>query len=113
MSDERLIDYATGKNKLSSSSQELFEKFLNTNQTEKKLQAPLLLKSLYQLMKSLKKIKLKSILKAFQLNMILLLKLFALQKILLNLLEVIKGSLLTVDGDQKFLEAVERMKKAI
>ena len=42
MSDERLIDYATGKNKLSSSSQELFEKFLNTNQTEKKLQAPLL-----------------------------------------------------------------------
>ncbi len=35
MSDERLIDYATGKNKLSSSSQKLFEKFLNTNQTEK------------------------------------------------------------------------------
>jgi len=42
MSDERLIDYATGKNNLSSSSQELFEKFLNTNQIEKKLQAPLL-----------------------------------------------------------------------
>ena len=42
MSDERLIDYATGKNKLSSKSQELFEKFLNTNQIEKKLQAPLL-----------------------------------------------------------------------
>jgi ribonuclease D len=41
ISDERLIDYATGKNKLSSSSQELFETFLNTNQTEKKLQAPL------------------------------------------------------------------------
>jgi len=41
MSDERLIDYATGKNKLSSSSQELFKIFLNTNQTEKKLQAPL------------------------------------------------------------------------
>jgi len=41
MSDERLIDYASGKNKLSSSSQVLFEKFLNTNQTEKKLQAPL------------------------------------------------------------------------
>ena len=41
MSDERLIDYAIGKNKLSSSSQELFEKFLKTNQTEKKLQAPL------------------------------------------------------------------------
>ena len=41
MSDERLIDYATEKNKLSSSSQELFEKFLTTNHTEKKLQAPL------------------------------------------------------------------------
>jgi len=41
MSDERLINYATGKNKLSLSSQELFEKFRNTNQTEKKLQAPL------------------------------------------------------------------------
>jgi len=41
MSDERLIDYATGKNKLSSSSQELFEKFLKTNQTKKELQAPL------------------------------------------------------------------------
>jgi len=34
MSDERLIDYATGKNKLSSSSKKLFEKFLNTNQIE-------------------------------------------------------------------------------
>jgi len=42
MSDERLIDYATGKNNLSSSSQELFEKFLNTIHTEKKLQAPLI-----------------------------------------------------------------------
>ena len=42
MSDERLIDYATGKNKLSSRSQELFETFLNTNQTEKRHQAPLL-----------------------------------------------------------------------
>jgi len=42
MSDERLIDFATGKNKLSSGSQELFETFLNTNQTEKKLEAPLL-----------------------------------------------------------------------
>jgi len=41
MSDERLIDYATGKGRLSLSSQVLFEKFLNTNQTEKKLQAPL------------------------------------------------------------------------
>jgi len=41
MSDERLIDYATGKNKLSSSSQELFETFLKTNQTEKKLELPL------------------------------------------------------------------------
>jgi len=39
MSDERLIGYATGKNKLSSSSQVLFEKFLNTNQIEKKLQS--------------------------------------------------------------------------
>jgi len=38
MSDERLIDYASGKNKLSSSSQELFETFLKTNQTEKKLE---------------------------------------------------------------------------
>ena len=38
MSDERLIDYATGKNKLSSDSQKLFEKFLNTNQTEKNFQ---------------------------------------------------------------------------
>jgi len=42
MSDERLIDYAIGKNKLSSRSQELFEKFLNTSQTKKKLTAPLL-----------------------------------------------------------------------
>ncbi|MDA9357624.1 ribonuclease D [Candidatus Thioglobus sp.] len=42
MSDERLIDYATGKNKLSSSPKKLFEKFLKTNQTEKKLQAPLI-----------------------------------------------------------------------
>ena len=41
MSDERLIDYARGKNKLSSKSQKLFEIFLNTHQTEKKLQAPL------------------------------------------------------------------------
>jgi len=41
MSDEHLIDYATGKNKLSSRSQELFEEFLNTNQTEKNLQPPL------------------------------------------------------------------------
>ena len=41
MSDERLIDYASGKNKLSSSSQELFETFLKTNQTEKKLELPL------------------------------------------------------------------------
>jgi len=41
MSDEHLIDYATGKNKLSPRSQELFENFLKTNQTEKKLQAPL------------------------------------------------------------------------
>ena len=41
MSDERLIEYATGKNKLSSSSQELFETFLKTNQTEKKLELPL------------------------------------------------------------------------
>ena len=41
MSDEHLIDYATGKNKLSSRSQELFEEFLNANQTEKILQAPL------------------------------------------------------------------------
>jgi len=41
MSDERLIDYATGKNQLSLSSKKLFEKFLNTNQTEKKLQGPL------------------------------------------------------------------------
>ncbi len=41
MSDERLIEFATGKNNLSSISQELFETFLNANQTEKKLQAPL------------------------------------------------------------------------
>jgi len=41
MSDERLIEYATGKNNLSSSSQELFETFLKTNQTEKKLELPL------------------------------------------------------------------------
>ena len=41
MSDERLIDFASGKNKLSSSSQELFETFLKTNQTEKKLELPL------------------------------------------------------------------------
>jgi len=41
MSDERLIDYASGKNNLSSSSQELFETFLKTNQTEKKLELPL------------------------------------------------------------------------
>ena len=41
MTDERLIDFATGKNKLSPSSQELFEIFLNTNQTEKKLHSPL------------------------------------------------------------------------
>jgi len=41
MSDERLIDYAIGKNNLSSSSQELFEKFLNTSHIENKLQAPL------------------------------------------------------------------------
>ena len=41
MTDERLIDFATGKNKLSPSSQELFEIFLNANQTEKKLHSPL------------------------------------------------------------------------
>ena len=41
MSDERLIDYATGKNKLSSGSQKLFEKFLNSNQTEINLHVPL------------------------------------------------------------------------
>jgi len=39
MSDERLINIATGKNKLSSSSQALFETFINTNQTEIKIQA--------------------------------------------------------------------------
>jgi 16S rRNA (guanine966-N2)-methyltransferase len=37
------------------------------------------------------------------LNMILLLNFFALQKILLNSLEVIKRFLLTGDGDQKYL----------
>ena len=41
MSDERLLDYATGKNKLSSSSKKLFEKFLNTNQIETNFHAPL------------------------------------------------------------------------
>ena len=41
MSDERLIDYATGKNNLSSSSKKLFEKFLNTNQIETNFHAPL------------------------------------------------------------------------
>jgi len=41
MSDERLIDYATGKNKLSSSSKKLFEKFLNNNQIETNFHAPL------------------------------------------------------------------------
>ena len=41
MSDERLIDYATGKNKLSSSSKKLFEKFLNTNQIETNSYIPL------------------------------------------------------------------------
>jgi ribonuclease D len=34
MSDEKLIDYAIGKNKLSADSHKLFENFLNTNQTE-------------------------------------------------------------------------------
>ena len=41
MSDERLIDYATGKNKLSSSSKKLFEKFLNTSQIEINFHVPL------------------------------------------------------------------------
>jgi len=40
MSDESLIDYATGKNKLTSSSQKLFEKFLNTSQIETDLHTP-------------------------------------------------------------------------
>ena len=41
MSDERLINYATGKNKLSSDSKKLFEKFLSTNQISTNFHAPL------------------------------------------------------------------------
>ena len=43
MSDERLINYATGKNKLSSDSKKLFEKFLSTNQISTNFHAPLVI----------------------------------------------------------------------
>jgi ribonuclease D len=38
MSDDKLIDYAIGKNKLSPDSHKIFENFLNANQTEKNFQ---------------------------------------------------------------------------
>jgi len=55
MSDERLIDYAIGKNKLSPDSHKNFEKFLNINKTEKNFEGSLAIQKPLSVNEKLKK----------------------------------------------------------
>ena len=63
MSDERLINYATGKNKLSSDSKKLFEKFLSTNQISTNFHAPLVIQKPLSADEKLKKTQVQEYIK--------------------------------------------------